>query len=158
VNVYAAHIYDSAGNTIACTAGAAGTVAGVAVGMSAPRPVSAVQAAPSGITLRGVWADQQVAQRVVAVGDSGTIVRGTACNSSGTFTPEPSNVSVQLNAIWASGSDLYAVGNGGTILHSGTAGTWSKDESGTTKDLRGIFGVSATDIYVVGDGIVLHKH
>ena len=55
------------------------------------------------------------------------------------------------------GSDLWAVGSGGAIYHSTTQGSWKKVDSGTTKDLRAIHGTSASNVYVVGDDVILHK-
>ena len=40
---------------------------------------------------------------------------------------------------------------------STAVGAWTKVESGTTKDLRGVHGISNTNLYVVGDGVILHK-
>jgi hypothetical protein len=48
------------------------------------------------------------------------------------------------------------VGYGGTILHyNGTS--WSSVSSGTTRFLFGVWGTSASDVWVVGDvGTILH--
>ena len=56
-----------------------------------------------------------------------------------------------LYAVWGtSPSDVYAVGNNGTILHfNGT--DWSADTSNTTGQLLSIWGSSPTNIYVVGN-------
>jgi uncharacterized repeat protein (TIGR01451 family) len=59
--------------------------------------------------------------------------------------------------VWGtSGSDVFAVGSDGTILHyDGT--TWSPMSSGTTKGLRGVWGSSGSDVFAVGsDGTILH--
>ncbi len=55
-----------------------------------------------------------------------------------------------LYAVWGtSPSDVYAVGNTGTILHfNGT--DWSAETSNTTGQLLSIWGSSPTNIYVVG--------
>ncbi|MCX5990868.1 MAG: PKD domain-containing protein [Chloroflexi bacterium] len=69
-----------------------------------------------------------------------------------------------LNAVWgSSASDVYAVGNGGTILHyNGTS--WSAQVSGTTNDLLGVWGyryslipmITVEEVYAVGsNGTVL---
>jgi photosystem II stability/assembly factor-like uncharacterized protein len=60
-------------------------------------------------------------------------------------------------AIWGnSGSNVFAVGSEGTILHyDGT--TWSTMTSGSTADLRGVWGSSGSDLFAVGtSGTVLH--
>ena len=56
-----------------------------------------------------------------------------------------------LNAIWGtSPSDVYAVGDTGTILHyNGT--DWSAEPSNTTGQLLSIWGSSPANIYVVGN-------
>ena len=68
-----------------------------------------------------------------------------------------------LEGVWgSSGTDVFAVGWAGTILHyDGT--TWSSTKSGTTAKLVGIWGSSATDVFAVGydydnnnSGIILH--
>ena len=56
-----------------------------------------------------------------------------------------------LNGVWgSSGSDVFAVGNSGSIFHyDGIA--WSAVASPTTENLNGIWGSSATDAFAVGD-------
>jgi hypothetical protein len=63
--------------------------------------------------------------------------------------------------VWgSSGSDVFAVGWDGTILHyNGTA--WSAMSSGTTYPLEGVWGSSGNDVFAVGGpwegpGIILH--
>jgi photosystem II stability/assembly factor-like uncharacterized protein len=65
-----------------------------------------------------------------------------------------------LYAVWGSSpSDIYAVGDNGTILHSIGNGTWTTQTSPVATPLEGITGVSANEIYVVGDsGVLLHKY
>ncbi|MFC1591428.1 DUF4372 domain-containing protein [Thermodesulfobacteriota bacterium] len=62
-----------------------------------------------------------------------------------------------LNSVWGtSDSNVYAVGDEGTILHY-DGSSWSSVESPTDYDLNAIAGNSASDIYAVGErGIVLH--
>ena len=63
-----------------------------------------------------------------------------------------------LNGIWgSSASDIYAVGIGGTILHSGGDGQWTAQTSGTTATLSAIWGDSASDLFATGDSIVLRS-
>src|SRR5215831_18736214 len=62
-----------------------------------------------------------------------------------------------LSAIWGSeASDVWAVGDSGTILHwDGSA--WSSVSSGTTNALRAVWGSGASDVWAVGDfGTILH--
>jgi hypothetical protein len=63
----------------------------------------------------------------------------------------------RLRDIWGSSDhDVFAVGDGGTILHyDGSA--WSPMTSGTGSDLRCLWGTSSTDVYAAGaKGTVLH--
>jgi hypothetical protein len=55
-----------------------------------------------------------------------------------------------LHSSWGtSSSNMYSVGDGGTILHfDGTS--WTKMQSGTTKELSSIWGTSTTDIWATG--------
>ncbi|MEW6141578.1 MAG: C1 family peptidase [Chloroflexota bacterium] len=62
-----------------------------------------------------------------------------------------------LRGVWgSSSSDVFAVGDGGTILHyNGNA--WSTMTSGTTGYLNGVWGSSASDVFAVGEtGTILH--
>ena len=60
---------------------------------------------------------------------------------------------IQFHDIWGrSDSDVYAVGNGGTVLHH-DGSSWSKLSSGTTADLHAVWGPSSgSDAFVVGKG------
>lgn len=62
-----------------------------------------------------------------------------------------------LRAVWAADLDnVFAVGDGGTILHR-RSNTWTAMTSGTTEALRGVWGVSPTDVWAAGaDGTLLH--
>ena len=59
--------------------------------------------------------------------------------------------------VWGtSSSDVFAVGNYGTILHY-DGSTWSEMSSGTTEYLCSVWGISHSSIFAVGNnGIVLH--
>ena len=62
-----------------------------------------------------------------------------------------------LLGIWgSSGSDVFAVGEGGTILHyDGTS--WSSMNSGSANRLIDIWGSSGSDVFAVGVwGTILH--
>ncbi len=57
-----------------------------------------------------------------------------------------------LNEVWgSSGSDVFAVGNSGTILHY-DGSEWSAMTSGTTDTLLGVWGSSGSDVFAVGRG------
>ncbi len=50
----------------------------------------------------------------------------------------------------ADASHLFAVGQGGQILFSSGAGTWSAQDSGTQEDLEAVFAASPTAVWAVG--------
>jgi hypothetical protein len=62
-----------------------------------------------------------------------------------------------LHAVAAvSASDVFAVGNSGTILRR-VNGSWIPQASGTTSDLRGVWAASSSDVWAAGvGGTVLH--
>ena len=66
-----------------------------------------------------------------------------------------------LCGVWgSSGSDVFAVGHYGTILHY-DGSSWSPMNSGTSYHLRGVWGSSGSDVFAVGHsasgiGIILH--
>ena len=77
--------------------------------------------------------------------------------ASGAWAPMPSGTTNALYGVWgSSGSDVFAVGQLGTILHcNGSA--WSAMSSGTTIILRGVWGSSGSDVLAIGSsGTILH--
>jgi len=55
-----------------------------------------------------------------------------------------------LHGVWAvSASDVFAVGDSGTILRR-TGGNWTVMASGTTQNLRGVWAASSSDVWAVG--------
>ena len=78
--------------------------------------------------------------------------------------PPPPSWQVQstvtgLKRVWGSGpTDVYAVGDGGKILHSSGDGTWTPQTSGVTADLFSVWGSGPADIYVGGfSNTLLHS-
>ncbi|MBI5480726.1 MAG: hypothetical protein HY906_17845, partial [Deltaproteobacteria bacterium] len=72
-------------------------------------------------------------------------------------SPMTSGTTQWLSGVWgSSATDVFAVGEWGTILHyNGSA--WSPMASGTTRWLYGVWGSSATDVFAVGSGgTILH--
>lgn len=58
----------------------------------------------------------------------------------------------ELYDVWGSSTaDVFAVGEGGTILHF-DGSSWAEMESGTDVDLSAVWGTSATDLFAVGTG------
>ena len=73
-----------------------------------------------------------------AVGNNGTILRTT--NAGTTWTQQNSGVTVNLNAIAATGTDnIWAVGDSGKVVYSTNAGvTWQKKDFSTLTNLNDI--------------------
>ncbi|MEO7735276.1 MAG: WD40 repeat domain-containing protein, partial [Kofleriaceae bacterium] len=63
-----------------------------------------------------------------------------------------------LHAIWAvNANDVFAVGDGGTILRRQNGNAWTQMTSGTTANLRGLWASSSTDVWAGGvGGVILH--
>jgi hypothetical protein len=63
-----------------------------------------------------------------------------------------------LYGVWgSSGSDVFAVGDYGTIVHY-DGSSWSSMSSGTGNGLDGVWGSSGSDVFAVGDsGTILHS-
>jgi len=94
----------------------------------------------------------------VLIAGSGVV----ACGDSTTEPPTPTVASpvsswtvdvapvLPFTDVWGtSPSDVYAVGDGGTILHY-DGNSWSTMTSGTTVVLNGVWGTSSGDVHVVG--------
>ena len=66
------------------------------------------------------------------------------------WAAQASGTTASLHTVWGSAAnDVFAVGNGGTILHyNGIA--WSAMTSGTTENLSGVWGFAPNDVYAVG--------
>ena len=73
------------------------------------------------------------------------------------YPPMNTGTDAHINAIRGlSESDIFAVGQNGTILHY-DGSSWSSMASGTTQSLNGVFIYDSDDVYAVGDnGTILH--
>ena len=147
--VSGAHNPAGGGSTSFCAVGANATTHGYY--SAAGSDLMPTVLSPSSRTFKAVWTD---GTSVVAGASDGTIHRGASCSS---LEVEATFAGVSFNGIWGTGSELWSVGSGGAIYHSMTPGSWKKVESGTTADLRAVHGTSASNVYVVGDGVILHK-
>ncbi|HSY81420.1 MAG TPA: hypothetical protein VK807_06645 [Gemmatimonadaceae bacterium] len=107
-------------------------------------------------SLFAIWGSGPTA--IWAAGQAGTML----FNSGGaTWTAQASGTTNDLRWMWADTpptgytGDVYAVGDAGTIQHwNGTQ--WSPMWSGVTTTLRAVYGLSPTQVYIVGDnGLVL---
>jgi PKD repeat protein len=98
-------------------------------------------------------------QTALAVGDNGTIVRiMTPAVGEPTVTTLSSGTSVTLSGIAMANANVgWAVGEGGTILHTTDGGqTWSAQNSGTHLGLKRVKFLDATTGWAVGEsGLVL---
>ena len=90
--------------------------------------------------------------QMYAVGQNGTIIGCTAanCTSNAGWSAMTSGTSSHLTNIFGfSGSDIFTVGLGGTILHYDGSG-WSQMAVNTSTYFYGVWGSSPTDVYAVG--------
>lgn len=72
---------------------------------------------------------------------------------------EPSPVAGKLmHAVWAvNANDVFAVGDGGTILRRQNGNAWVQMASGSTANLRGLWAASSSDVWATGvGGTILH--
>lgn len=69
------------------------------------------------------------------------------------FVPMKSPTTESIRGVWGfSANDVYAVGEGGIILHY-DGSNWTEMTSNTTATLQAIWGTSNTDLYAVGYSI-----
>ncbi len=95
---------------------------------------------------------------MLAAGEAGSAARFNGTS----WSPDTLGVSVDIRSgafVGNPSSDVWLVGNRGTILHSvnDASGTWSVQPSGTTEDLFAVTADSATRAFAVGSGgTILH--
>lgn len=94
----------------------------------------AVEASPAG----EVW----------IAGDSGLILH--APTYTGGWQQQTTNVSVTLFAIWRVGTELFAAGAGGVIIHSTDGTTWNALASPTSDTLLAVTGPKDSTLFVAG--------
>jgi hypothetical protein len=72
--------------------------------------------------------------------------------------PSTIDPSGPLNGVWgSSGTSVFAVGGGGTILHY-NGNRWSAMTSGTSRELRGVWGTDDNHVVVVGNYGTVLRH
>ncbi len=81
--------------------------------------------------------------------DSAHMVNIQSTTNSGSTWSKSTAPTSAFNGIAGSGSDFYAVGASGAIVHFQN-GTWTAETSGVLKDLHGVW-AGPTGIYAVGD-------
>ena len=100
------------------------------------------------------------ATALTLVGNGGVIYRSVNGTS---FTAEQSGPNDPLAAVFGvAAKTVFAVGPAGAILRTADDGaTWSKlavpAATGTTANLVGVWGSSATDVFAVGTGAIVHS-
>jgi hypothetical protein len=125
----------------------------VAASVSSDSAISARTRDPNGSwsTLLGSAGDMNsvfaVGTEVYLVGANGAIQHLVA----GVWQNESVGGPDDLNGVWASSaSDVWAVGDSGTILRSHGDGAWSSYPSMSGSNLNAVWGSGPTDIYIVG--------
>ena len=119
-----------------------------------------IQPTQAGYLFSPEFRDFEVKSAAVTVNNFVSIKDPFTCtDSTGTWCRPVPAVSETINRIWApSNSDLWFVGNGGTVVRytSSTAGqpkTWTRLIPGTTTNLYAIWGSSSKDVWVGGEVI-----
>ena len=88
---------------------------------------------------------------VVTACDDDGIQRTTDPSLTEGWQQMSSGSSMTLRAVWGSSkSDVFAVGDNGTILHF-DGSRWRPMSSGTTEHLHGVSGTAPDDVYAGGD-------
>ena len=69
------------------------------------------------------------------------------------YNPDPDPNANQIRAVWGpSGTEVFSVGDYGTILHTIDNGTsWSTMTSGISQTIYGVWGSSASNVFAVAD-------
>lgn len=99
---------------------------------------------PNGASLNEVYG---IGPNAVAVGEAGTIL---VRNAEGAWIPQKPVTSEDLNSIAGTGlTDLWAVGNEGTILHSDGV-SWTAMESGVEENLVAVYAPAPNAVFAVG--------
>ncbi len=100
--------------------------------------------------LNGIWGSSTV--YAFAVGDAGTFLY--YYNGSWSSPMPPGTIPANLNAVWGSpdkANDTYCVGDGGTIGHFGGSIPGGFMDSGTTENIKDIWGSSSRNVFAVGN-------
>jgi hypothetical protein len=85
-------------------------------------------------------------------GNGGTLLHfdGTDC------TRERVPARGSLLAVWSAGAQVFVVGAEGELVHREESGRWRARPSGTTESLEAVWGTSATDVFALGDSVLVH--
>jgi hypothetical protein len=87
-----------------------------------------------------------------SVGRNRSVYRiDASCSASYTAEAPPAGTEL-LRGVWGTASgELYAVGDGGLVLHRSIAGDWNMETVPSSDNLRAISG-RGEDVYIAGDG------
>jgi len=94
--------------------------------------------------LHGVWALAPNAAWVV--GNNGTV----GLHDGTTLAAEASGTKARLADVWVDGSDVWAVGDRGTLLRR-AGGLWRQVVTGIPGDYRAIAGLGSRDLWILAD-------
>ncbi len=104
--------------------------------------------------VRSIWSDRE--RTLIAVGEAGLTLRRDLPGPWREMAPPVT--SQFLRHVFGFGpSDVYAVGDGGTILHWDGRG-WTQMPAPTTVVLRGIWGSGPRDVFAVGDRATILRY
>lgn len=120
---------------------------------------------PSTDNLYGVWVSQDDVWAVGNGGNQGNDIHALHYHRSMSGGVETWKLSIRnsspdkaIRAVWgSSNSDLWIVGDRGSVLHV-LDGAWSASPSPTTNDLKGIWGLDKNRIWAVGSGGTIIKY
>jgi hypothetical protein len=95
---------------------------------------------------------------VWVVGDAGMIIHVTGSGSTWTGTQLKGITTANLSTVWVSATDIWAGGPRGALVHLvSSGGQWSSvpvtlpSSGGSPMNIYGIWGSSASDVWIVGD-------
>ena len=127
-----------------------------------PNGTYQVQPSKAGLEFMPAVATVVVADADISVEDLFAYAAPFTCDTSGWCRPLATALSASLNKsiyrIWAaSGTDVWFVGAGGTVLRYASPAAdqipgWTQQNAGATNDLYSIWGSSANDVWVAGAG------
>jgi len=93
-----------------------------------------------------------------AVDQAGDLAAAPDLAPAALWSPRTSGTAADLHGAWGSSpSDLFVVGDAGTILHSSDGRSFVTQAAPVQLALRGVWGSGPSDVYAVGDaGTLLH--
>ncbi len=106
-----------------------------------------VEATPTRMLLRSVWADPADPDAVFAAGDRGTIIQRVG----GAWRLHQTPTTAFIRHIWGlNGRDVFAVGDSGVVLRY-RGNSWERLPTPTSLRLRSVVGTGPRDLVAVGE-------